>query len=129
MFMRYFGGGIGHLNQGDRWTSTGSDEDDMDVDSDLEGEVGNDGQLEDTQDKEHQFQSLHNLAIQISSHAAGEEDEDVHSESDNDSEGSSNSSNHMLDLFNDTEDENEEEDFGPEDGEGRMEEDYGFGGF
>ncbi|KAF9468095.1 hypothetical protein BDZ94DRAFT_1287378 [Collybia nuda] len=129
MFMRYLGGGIGHLNQGDQWT-TGNNEDDMDIDSDLEEEAGNN---EDSQKaQELQFQSLNNLAQQVSSNPVDEDEEDgsFGTDEDDDSENTSlGSDDEDLDLFKDMENEEEEEDFGPEDGEGIMGEDYGFGSF
>lgn len=134
MFMRYLGGGIGHLNQG------AIGEDHMDVDSDLEtGEDSDEAGMTDDLDLEvnegHSqknnellLQNLHILATEVSSRPADEDDEDdIHSESESDSEN--NSSDHDLDLFDETEEQDEDEDFGPEDGERELEDDDGFGSF
>lgn len=124
--MRYFGGGIGHQSQEDRWTTSGHnkelDGDAMDVDG------SEDIQVQDETSMNNpilQLQELHQLASHLTSQAAGESDEDFdpdESDSDVDSVGDADE-----DLFADND--SDEVDLGPEDGDGEGNSDNGFDGF
>lgn len=125
--MRYFGGGIGHQSQEDRWTTSGRnkelDNDAMDVDD------SDDDQAQDETSETNpniQLQELHQLVSDLTSTPAGESDEDVDSEED-DSDVDSIGGTDEDDLF--AEGDSDEADFGPEDGEGEGNSNDGFNGF
>lgn len=127
--MRYLGEGIGHQNQDARWTSSNRYEDDNnDMEVDLPCE-------EDFDDDQKKLQGLQELAKELATRAAGEDDEDI--DIDNDSDGSSDEdevsdddeASDDDDLFPDGE-EDEDSDLGPCDGEDEDENDADdFGSF
>lgn len=122
MFMRYLGGGIGHQKQDARWAPLRGDEvdnDAMDVDP-----CEDEAQLDNDQQDRRQMQELRELAIEMSSWAAGDDDKGNNSE---EHEVSDDDDDDEDELFLD--DEEEEDctafDFGPYDGE-EDEDDTGF---
>lgn len=124
MFMRYFGGGIGHQTQAERWT-LGSQKDpqsnNMNIDvNDDEDHISN--------NLDAQLQELHQLAIETSIYPAESEDEDVNTSDSDDSENSS-MEGHSLDSDSDENVDDHESYFGPEDGEGYEKDDDGFDDF
>jgi hypothetical protein len=122
MFMRYFGGGIGHLNQGSHWQIASGEMDDMDVDS---SEEQNERMTE--VDHNLEIHVLERLADEASQDQAGgrEEAPDNVEWSDDDSDDYSNSgeSDHSDD------EEDNDDGLGPEDGEDVSDGNHGYGAF
>jgi hypothetical protein len=102
MFMRYFGGGIGHMNQGSQWKSA----DDFDV-----------GNLEEEEEMEKaepdgRITNKNDLELELAGGYESDSDSCEHS----DSEDSSCSDDSDKDSDNSSESESDS-DLGPEDGE------------
>lgn len=130
MFMRYLGGGIGHQNQSARWTSTIEDKhDQMNIDPPSSCDEGS--KIDEDPTNDTRLQGLRDLAIELGSRPAGDDDEDLDSEED-DSDDSSQEYGAGEDLFFDEDegddDEDKDIDFGPYDEE-KDEDDTGFGDF
>lgn len=128
--MRYFGGGLGHQNQEDRWTTGRRDEEPDNGVIDVDDSEDDQAQAETGEaNTSFQLQELHQLVSGLTSGPAGESDEDVDSE-DNDSDVDSIEDKDVGDeddLF--AHDDSDEADFGPEDRDGEGYSNDGFDGF
>jgi hypothetical protein len=123
--MRYFGGGMGHQNQENRWTINKRVEEydnDMEVDDSEEENIGPNEDVETNPNL--QLQELQKLASDLTSAPGEESDMDVDSDdddSDRDSAKDADEDNLLADYIDnsdDNSDDSDEIDFGPEDGYG-----------
>lgn len=125
MFMRYFGGGIGHQTQATTWASRGQKDppsDGMDVDPKYDNSCM-------AYNQDAQLQELRKLAVEVSARPAESDDEDINSSDSDNSEDDSSVEGHSHDSDSDGDVDDHESYFGPEDGEGYDKDDDGFADF